>query len=48
VGLRGDYARLHASGTDRGGDALPDALGEVQAPVPDVVQAANLSKKRAK
>jgi hypothetical protein len=48
AGLRGDHARLHASRTDRGGDTLPDALREIQAPVPDFVQAANLSKKRAK
>jgi len=42
AGLRGDHARLHASPRSGHGDALPDALGEVQAPLPDLVQAANL------
>ena len=48
AGLGGDHPRLHASPFSGGGDALPDALGEVQTPLSDLVQAANLSKKPAK
>src|SRR5215208_168847 len=46
--LRGDHTRLHASSRHRPGEALPDALGEIQALAFLLCQRAYLSKKRAK
>src|SRR5215208_1351672 len=46
--LRGDHPRLHASFRDRPGEALPDALGEIQPLAFLLCQGPYLSKKRAK